>query len=97
MNKRAVAIAVLLVGALGACGDDDAVSGGGFSATTRSRYMEGCTASQTEEFCACTLNELEERFTEEEFIRFAIEATEEPPQELIEVSITCISEADLGS
>ncbi|MBI5157041.1 MAG: hypothetical protein HZA58_03395 [Acidimicrobiia bacterium] len=97
MNTRGVAIAVLMVAALGACGDDDTPTGGGFSATTRSRYMEGCTSSQTEEFCACTLNELEERFTEEEFMRFAIEATEEPPQDLIEVSIVCISEADLDS
>jgi len=95
MNKRAMAVAVLVVAMLGACGDDDTSSATGFSATTRSRYMEGCTTSQTEEFCACTLNELEERFTEEEFLRFAIEATEEPPQELIEVSITCIAEADL--
>lgn len=96
MNIRAAAIVVLVIAALGACGDDDTPSGSGFSETTRSRYMEGCTGSQTEEFCACTLDELEERFTEEEFIRFAIAATEEPPQELIEVSITCIAEADLG-
>lgn len=97
MNKRATAIAVLVVAALGACGDDDTSTSAGFSATTRSRYMEGCTSSQTEEFCACTLSELEERFTEEEFMRFAIEATEEAPQDLIEVSIACISEADLDS
>lgn len=96
MNIRVVAIVVLVVSMLGACGDDDTSPGSGFSATTRSRYMEGCTGAQTEEFCACTLDELEERFTEEEFMRFAIEATEEPPQELIEVSIACIAEADLG-
>lgn len=96
MNIRVAAVVALVVAALGACGDDDTSPGNGFSATTRSRYMEGCTGAQTEDFCACTLDELEERFTEEEFMRFAIEATEEQPPELIEVSIACIAEADPG-
>ena len=45
---------------------------------------------------ACTLNELEDRYTQEEFFRFAIEASDEPPQDLIEISLACIGEADIG-
>lgn len=86
---------ILAVAVLGACGGNDTTSTG-FSATTRSRYMEGCTSSQSEAFCQCTLNELENRFTEEEFMRFAIDASEQPPDELIEVSLACLADAELG-
>ena len=86
---------ILAVAVLGACGGTDTTSTG-FSATTRSRYMEGCTSSQSEAFCQCTLDELENRFTEAEFMRFAIDASEEPPDALIEVSLACLAEAELG-
>ena len=95
MRLRAMVMTILVVAVLGACGGNGTGSTG-FSATTRSRYMEGCTSSQSEAFCQCTLNELEKRFTEEEFLRFAIDASEQPPDELIEVSLACLAEAELG-
>ena len=94
MRIRLLVIALVALTTLGACGDDATTPG--FSATTRNRYMEGCTAEQSQAFCQCTLDELQERFTEDEFLRFAVDATEEPPDELIEVSLACIAEADLG-
>lgn len=77
-----------------ACGDDD--GGGGYSQEIRDGYLEGCTGQQNQEFCECTLNELEKQFSEEEFIKFAIEATEEPPDAFIEIAFACLDSADLG-
>ncbi len=79
-----------------ACGDDDGAGSSGFSAEIRTSYLEGCEGEQNEAFCECTIDEIEKRFSEDEFIRFAIEATEEPPEEFIEIAFACLSEADLG-
>lgn len=92
MNRRVWAIAVVAVVALAACGDDDA--GQQYSPEIRNAYLEGCTGSQNEAFCECTLTELEKRFTQEEFIAFAIEASEEPPDEFVDITLACLSEVD---
>jgi hypothetical protein len=74
-----------------ACGDDD--GGGGYSAEIRDAYLEGCEAEAPEgNFCRCTLDEIEKKFSQEEFIRFAIEATEDPPEEFIEIAFACLGE-----
>ena len=79
-----------------ACGDDDGDGTGGFSSQIRDSYLDGCQGEQNAAFCECTFDEIEKRFSEEEFIRFAIEDTEEPPEEFIEIAFACLSEADLG-
>ena len=76
-----------------ACGDD---GGGRFSSEIRDSYLEGCETEQNTAFCECTITEIEKRFSEEEFIRFAIEATGEAPEEFIEIAFACLGEADLG-
>ncbi len=92
--RRVVAIVFAFALIAVACGDDD--GGDGFGSEIRDSYLEGCETEQNAEFCECTLNEIEKRFSEVEFIRFAIEATEEPPEEFIEVAFACLGEADLG-
>ena len=92
--RRAVAIVFAFALIAVACGDDD--NGGGFGSEIRDSYLEGCETQQNTEFCECTINEIEKRFSEAEFIRFAIEATEEPPEEFIQVAFACLGEADLG-
>ena len=92
--RRAIAIVFAFALIAVACGDDD--TGGGFSSEIRDSYLEGCETEQNVEFCECTINEIEKRFSEAEFIRFAIEATEEPPEEFIQVAFACLGEADLG-
>jgi len=95
MKLRTVLVAVLAMAMLAAaCGDDDGT--GGYSDGVRDSYMRGCTGSQSEAFCECTLNELEKRFTEEELIAFAIEASEQPPDDFVDVARACIGEADRG-
>ena len=83
-----------------ACGDDDSGGNGdgngGFSSEIKDRYLEGCETSQNRAFCECTLDEIEKRFSEEDFIRFAIEASEDPPEEFVEIAFACLDEADLG-
>lgn len=75
-----------------ACGDDDG-GGGGFSSEIREAYLEGCQAeAPSAGFCECTIDEIEKRFSEEDFIKFAIEATEEPPEEFIEIAFACLDE-----
>lgn len=98
MRLRTTLIAVLSVAMLAtACGDDSGGgSGDGYSEQIRSSYLQGCGTEQNQAFCQCTLDELEKRFSEEEFIAFAIEASEEPPEEFIEIAFACLSEADLG-
>lgn len=95
MRLRTALIALVTVATIAAaCGDDD--SSDGYSEDVRNAYMDGCTDTQSVAFCDCTLNELEERYTQEEFFRFAIEASDAPPQDLVEISLACIAEADLG-
>ena len=87
----AIVFAVALVAV--ACGDDD--SGGSYSSEIRDAYLEGCESeAPTGNFCECTINEIEKKFSEEEFIRFAIEATEEPPEEFIEIAFACLGELE---
>ena len=95
MNRRVWAIAVIAVVSIAACSDDD--TGQQYSPEIRNAYLEGCTSSQNEAFCECTLTELEQRFTQEEFIAFAIEASEEPPDEFVDITLACLSEVDVGS
>lgn len=92
--RRLIALVFAFALVVAACGDDD--GGGGFSSEIRSSYLEGCETSQNAAFCECTIDEIENRFSEEEFIRFAIDATEEPPEEFIEIAFACLGEADLG-
>jgi hypothetical protein len=98
MTKIRKMLAILFAVALiaTACGDDDSGGGNGFSSDIVDGYMQGCTTEQSVAFCQCTLDEIEKRFTEEEFIAFAIEATEAPPDEFIEIAFACLGEADLG-
>jgi hypothetical protein len=72
-------------------------SGAEYSTFIRDSYLEGCETEQNSAFCECTLTELERIFSEDEFIRFAIETTEEMPPEAIEIAIACIDEIDLGA
>ncbi len=95
--RKALAIVFAFALIAVACGDDDDDGGnGGFSSQIRDSYLDGCQGEQNAAFCECTFDEIEKRFSEEEFIRFAIEATEEPPDEFIEIAFACLSEADLG-
>ena len=77
--------------------DSGSDSGDPYSTFIRDSYLEGCGTEQNLAFCECTLTELEQIFSEDEFIRFAIESTEEMPSEAIEVAIACIGDLDLGS
>ena len=92
--RKAVAIVFAFALIAVACGDDD--GGNGFSSEIRSSYLDGCQSEQNAAFCECTIDEIEKKFSEEDFIRFAIEATEEPPEEFIEIAFACLGEADLG-
>ena len=95
MRLRTFVVTLVVVLALGACGDDDG-TGGRYSDDLRSLYMERCTPSQGEAFCQCTLTEYEKRFTQDEFIAFAVEASEEPPAEVVDITLACLSEIDFG-
>jgi len=70
-------------------------SGAQYSTFIRDSYLEGCGTEQNRSFCECTLTELERIFSEEEFIRFAIESTEEMPDEALEIAFACIDEIDI--
>ena len=89
-------LAISLVAA--ACGGDD--SGDGFSSSTRDAYLSGCVEDGNEEFCDCTLEELEKVFTESEFEDFALNAAasglEEPPAEFMNAILACADKIDLG-
>lgn len=94
--RKVIALVFAFALVAAACGDDDGGSSGQFSSAIRDSYLEGCQGEQNEAFCECTITEIEKQFSEEEFIRFAIEATEEPPQEFIDIAFACLGEADLG-
>lgn len=94
--RKALAIVLTFALVAVACGDDDGGNTGGFSSQIRDSYLDGCQGEQNAAFCECTFDEIEKRFSEEEFIRFAIEATEEAPEEFIEIAFACLSEADFG-
>lgn len=100
-----VRVAILVVIALvaAACGDDDSpaipfgsssttsgAAGERYSDAIRESYLEGCMEDGNRAFCECTLTELEGMFTETEFIRFAIQTTEEMPPEALEIAFTCL-------
>lgn len=93
--RKIVALVFAFTLVFAACGDDD--GGGGFDSEIRNSYLAGCESeSPGGNFCQCTLDEIEKRFSQEEFIRFAIEATEEPPEEFLEVAFACLGELDLN-
>ncbi len=71
-------------------------SGAQYSTFIRDSYLEGCGTEQNRAFCECTLTELELIFSETEFIRFAIESTEEMPDEALEIAFACIDEMEFG-
>jgi hypothetical protein len=79
-----------LVLVLGACGDDDD-GGTRYSDEIRSSYLDGCTIDAPAAVCECTIQEFEKRYTEEEFIAFAIENQDatEIPEEVFEIIIAC--------
>lgn len=101
MSVKLRPLVMLLALALvaGACGDDDG-GGDGFSSETRDAYMSGCVEDGNEEFCECTLDELEKVFSESEFEEFALDAAaagiEEPPEEFMTAITNCIDKIDLG-
>lgn len=76
--------------------DSGSGSGAQYSTFIRDSYLEGCGTEQNGAFCECTLTELERIFSEAEFIRFAIESTEEMPDEALEVAFACIDEMEFG-
>ncbi len=92
--RKALAIVFAFALIAVACGDDD--GGGGFSSEIRDSYLEGCQTAQNPEFCECTLDEIEKTFSEAEFIAFALEQTEEAPEEFLEIAFACLGDADLG-
>jgi len=92
--RKAIAIVFAFALIAVACGDDD--GGDGFSSEIRDSYLEGCETEQNAAFCECTFDEIAKTFSEEEFIRFAIEATEEAPEEFLDIVFACLGEADLG-
>lgn len=98
MRLRTIAAALMAIALfVSGCGDDDAGSpGDGYSSEVRSSYLEGCMTEQNQAFCECTLNEIEARWSESEFIAFAIDSTQDTPQEFIDIAFACLSEADLG-
>lgn len=100
--RKIIAIVFALALVVTACGDDDGGNGGDsgdrYSAEIRDGYLQGCESSSPGgNFCECSLEEIEKRFTEEEFIAFAVQATEEPPEEFLEVAFVCLEELDLGN
>ena len=95
--RMIVAALMSLVLFAAACGDDDSGTGGdGYSSQIRDSYIDGCMTEQNRAFCECTMSEIEQRWSEDEFIRFAIETTEETPEEFVEIAFACLGEADLG-
>lgn len=93
-HTKSLVAALALTLLVAACGDDS--PGEGFSPAIRASYMEGCMTDQNEAFCECTVDELEKRFTQDEFIRFAVQATETPPdpEVFVEVALACLRYAD---
>jgi hypothetical protein len=90
-------IVICLVAALSfaACGDG---GDGGFSEEARRAYLDGCLADGDAGFCDCTLAEFEKLYTEEEFEQLAatFAASDEPPEEFVEVLVACFSEIEGG-
>jgi hypothetical protein len=90
MTRRIAIALVSTVLVLPACGSDD----GEFSEDFRASFMESCTEGQSESFCVCYLDELQERFTQEQIFRVVIEGGEEPPPEFFEAALACAAELD---
>jgi len=95
-TRKLIALVFAFALVLAACGDDDG-GGNGFSDSFRQEFMSSCEAdSPGGEYCSCFLDQLEQNFTEAELIKFAIEGTEEPPDEFFDMALACIGEVDLG-
>jgi len=90
MTRRIVIILLSIALAASACGGDD----GEFSEEFRDSFMQSCTDSQPEAFCVCYLDELQERFTQEQIFRVVIEGGEEPPPEFFEAALACAAVLD---
>jgi hypothetical protein len=84
--RRLLAIGMSVLALASACGGDDT---GEFSEDFRRLFMENCTDDESEAFCGCYLEELEERFTQDEIMSLAIEGSEEPPPEFFEAVLAC--------
>lgn len=82
----------LLVG--GACGDDET----GYPEEVVADFMDGCTAEQgtNESYCECTLEQLEETMTLEEFraADAAVREGDELPAELVDAAEKCRAELE---
>lgn len=100
MSKMTRMLAVVL--ALGlvfaACGDDN--GGSGFSSEIRNEFMGGCAPEAGNEFCECTLDELEQVYTEEEFIKVGLQAftsgTDDVPEEMMAAVLACVDKIPTG-
>lgn len=94
--RKSLVAALALTLVVTGCGGGDQEDG--FSPAIRDAYMQGCTTDQNEAFCSCTVDELEKRFTQAEFVRYAIEASETPPdpEVFVEVAMACLRHADTG-
>ena len=95
-KMRGLALAISMVLALGACGDDDGGSSSGFDSEARDAYMQGCLEDGNEAFCQCTLDEFEKRFSQDEFERLALQLNDpnDAPEEFVEVIFECIGELE---
>lgn len=93
---RWVLVALSLVLVLGACGDDDDGGATRYSDEIRDSYLAGCTVDAPEAVCECTIEEFEKRFTEEEFIAFAVENQDatEVPEEVFEIIVACADQLE---
>jgi len=74
-----------------ACGNHD---GSKFDDAFRQSFMTSCTAGQPEAFCSCYLDQLEQRYTQDEIYAAVIGGSEAPAQEFIDAGLACM--ADLG-
>jgi hypothetical protein len=91
MTRRLVIALLSMVLATSACGGG---GGGEFSEEFRASIMESCTEGQSESYCVCYLDELQERFTQEQIFRVVIEGGEEPPPEFFDAALACAAELD---
>jgi len=62
-----------------------------YAEETRTEFMDACTPDSGEDFCACTLTEIEKVFTEEEFIQADLAPTDADLALVLEAATACES------